>query len=48
VWGATFVVVKQGVTRVPVFSFNGARFLLAAVVLGLCCGPGLRRIGGAG
>jgi drug/metabolite transporter (DMT)-like permease len=33
---------------VPVFSFNGARFLLAAVVLGLCCGPGLRRIGGDG
>lgn len=46
VWGATFVLVKEGVTRVPVYSFNGVRFLLAAVVLGACCAPALRRLTG--
>jgi hypothetical protein len=30
VWGATFVIVKEGVARVPVYPFNGARFVLAA------------------
>jgi drug/metabolite transporter (DMT)-like permease len=45
VWGGTFVVVKESVARVPVYSFNGARFLLAAGVLAVCCVAGLRRLG---
>jgi len=45
VWGSTFVVVKQGVDSVPVYSFNAIRFALAAVVLAACCAPGLRRLG---
>ena len=45
VWGVTFPLVKQAVDRVPVYSFNGARFLLAAVVLGLVSVPSVRRLG---
>lgn len=45
VWGSTFVLVKDGVERVPPASFNALRFSLAAMVLGACCLPALRRLG---
>jgi drug/metabolite transporter (DMT)-like permease len=45
VWGSTFVLVKDGVERVPPASFNALRFGLAAVVLGACCLPALRKLG---
>jgi drug/metabolite transporter (DMT)-like permease len=45
VWGSTFVMVKDGVARIPPYSFNALRFSLAAVVLGACCLPALRTLG---
>lgn len=48
VWGSTFVVVKDAVERFPVYSFNGLRFALAALVLAACCLPRLRRLGKRG
>ena len=33
VWGATFVVVQEAVERVPVYTFNAWRFLIAAALL---------------
>lgn len=43
-WGVTFPLVKQAVERVPPYSFNGVRFLLAALVLGAVSVPALRRL----
>ena len=48
VWGSTFVVVKEGVRRVPVYSFNGIRFGLAALLIAAFCAPALRRLGRRG
>lgn len=48
VWGSTFVVVKEGVQRLPPFAFNSVRFLLAAAALGVVAVPGLRRLDGRG
>lgn len=45
VWGSTFVMVKDGVERIPPYSFNALRFSVAAVVLGACCLPALRTLG---
>lgn len=45
VWGSTFVMVKDGVSRIPPYSFNALRFSLAAVVLAACCLPALRGLG---
>lgn len=42
VWGATFVVVKEAVDRLPVLVFNGWRFALAATALGLVTRSSLR------
>ena len=44
VWGITFPLVKQAVEQVPPYSFNGVRFLLAAVVLGAVSVPAVRRM----
>ena len=44
VWGITFPLVKSAVERVPPYSFNAVRFLLAAVVLAAVCIPTLRRL----
>lgn len=48
VWGSTFVIVKESIELVPVFSFNAVRFSLAATVMALCCIPALRRLGQQG
>ncbi|MGH3666411.1 MAG: DMT family transporter, partial [Egibacteraceae bacterium] len=48
VWGGTFPLVKEAVTRVGPFTFNGVRFLLAGVALGLVAAPALRRLGPTG
>ncbi|MBW3662150.1 MAG: DMT family transporter [Actinobacteria bacterium] len=48
VWGATFVVVKEAVDRLPVFVFNAWRFAIATVALALVAGPRLRRLGRSG
>jgi drug/metabolite transporter (DMT)-like permease len=45
IWGSTFVVVKEAVDQIPVYTFNALRFTLAAVALGAFCLPGLRRLG---
>ncbi|ASS74904.1 EamA family transporter [Tumebacillus algifaecis] len=34
-WGATFVLVKEAVDKMPPFTFLGVRFLFAALILGL-------------
>lgn len=34
-WGATFVMVKEAVDKMPPFTFLGVRFLIAALILGL-------------
>ena len=44
VWGVTFPVVKSAVERVPPYSFNAVRFLLAAAVLGAVSVPAVRRL----
>ena len=41
----TFPLVKSAVERVPPYSFNGVRFLLAAAVLGIVSVPSVRRLG---
>jgi drug/metabolite transporter (DMT)-like permease len=48
IWGVTFPMVKSAVEQVPVYSFNGVRFLLAAAVLALVSHRGLARLGRAG
>jgi len=48
VWGASFVVVQEGVARLPVWAFNAWRFTIAAAALGLIAGPRLRQLGGRG
>jgi len=48
VWGVTFPVVKAAVERVPPYSFNSVRFLLAGVALGSVALPSVRRIGSDG
>jgi len=48
VWGVTFPVVKAAVERVPPYSFNSVRFLLAGVALSAVALPSVRRIGSAG
>lgn len=45
VWGATFVIVKEAVDRLPVLVFNGWRFALAAACLALVTRRSLRRLG---
>lgn len=35
IWGMTFVLVQNAIDSLPPFSFNGVRFLLAAILLGL-------------
>lgn len=40
--------VKSATEQVPVYAFNGVRFLLAATVLGALAGRGLTRLGRAG
>lgn len=42
IWGATFVMVKEAVSQVGVFTFLALRFLFAAVVLALIFWPRLR------
>jgi drug/metabolite transporter (DMT)-like permease len=44
IWGSTFIVVKQAVEQVPVFSFLFMRFLLAGLLLGLVLVPRLKRL----
>jgi drug/metabolite transporter (DMT)-like permease len=34
IWGATFVLVQNAIDLLPPFSFNGVRFLIAAILLG--------------
>jgi drug/metabolite transporter (DMT)-like permease len=48
IWGLTFAMVKSAVEQVPVYSFNGVRFLLAGAVLALAARGGLRRLGPEG
>lgn len=48
IWGLTFPMVKDAVDRVPVFSFNAVRFLLAALVLGAVAAPRLGRLSANG
>jgi len=36
VWGSTFVLVKNAIDSLEPFSFNGVRFLIAAIVLIVC------------
>lgn len=43
-WGITFPVVKQAVEKVPPYSFNAVRFVLAAAVLAAVSVPALRRL----
>ena len=43
-WGATFPVVKEAVTLVPVLCFLWVRFTLAALLLALLAGRGLRTL----
>ena len=43
-WGATFPVVKDAVTQVPVLCFLWVRFALAAVLLVVLAGRGLRTL----
>ncbi len=43
-WGATFPVVKEAVTLVPVLCFLWVRFALAALLLALLAGRGLRTL----
>src|SRR5947209_5097563 len=45
VWGVTFPVVKESVTRVPPFEFLALRFALAAVVTTIAFGPQVRGLG---
>jgi drug/metabolite transporter (DMT)-like permease len=47
-WGATFPVVKEAVTLVPVLCFLWVRFALAALLLALLAGRGLRTLDGRG
>ena len=47
-WGVTFPVVKQAVEKVPPYSFNAVRFLLAAAVLAAVSVPAVRRLSRAG
>jgi drug/metabolite transporter (DMT)-like permease len=42
IWGATFVMVKEAVSQIGVFTFLALRFLLAAFVLALIFWPRLR------
>jgi drug/metabolite transporter (DMT)-like permease len=42
-WGSTFVLVKQAVGEIDVFSFLGIRFLLAALLLAAALGTRWRR-----
>lgn len=42
IWGATFVIVKEAVSQIGVFTFLTLRFLFAALVLGLMFWPRLR------
>jgi drug/metabolite transporter (DMT)-like permease len=44
IWGSTFIVVKQAVEVVPVFSFLFLRFLLAGLLLVLPLAPRLKRM----
>lgn len=47
-WGATFVVVKEAVDRLPVFVFNAWRFGVATLVLATIAWPALRRLDRSG
>lgn len=42
IWGATFVMVKEAISQIGVFTFLALRFLLAAFVLALIFWPRLR------
>jgi drug/metabolite transporter (DMT)-like permease len=48
VWGVTFPIVKDAVEMLPPFVFNGIRFLLAAIVLGVFALPRLPGLGADG
>ena len=45
VWGSTFIIVKQSVENIPVFSFLFMRFALAGMLLILINAPKLKAIG---
>jgi drug/metabolite transporter (DMT)-like permease len=45
IWGSTFIIVKQSVENIPVFSFLFMRFALAGMLLILINAPKLKAIG---
>ena len=48
IWGLTFVMVQDAITRVPVLSFLAERFLLAAVLVAVLAARRLRELSAAG
>jgi len=44
IWGSTFIITKQAIENVPVFSFLTLRFTVASVLLLIICLPRIRQI----
>jgi len=44
IWGSTFIITKQAIENVPVFSFLTLRFTAASVLLLIICLPRIRQI----
>lgn len=44
IWGSTFIVIKNAIAHVPVFSFLSVRFMLGAAILGAFCALRQKRI----
>ncbi len=44
IWGSTFIITKQAIENVPVFSFLSLRFAVASVLLLIICFPRIKHI----
>ena len=44
IWGSTFIITKQAIENIPVFSFLTLRFAVASVLLLIICFPRIKHI----